>query len=1286
VKQHRSQWFPLACSLLFYTCPGEAAFWEEAHPPQQAEPTFSTNFSDIPVIEYIRFLSRVGNINFSYRDEDLQFHVNIVSETPITIRSMISALVQILRANGLSVTEDGQNVLISNNLKVQQIPTVLSGDGPIPPGTALATRIYDVHNVNLESVATIVRALSSTDAQIEVIPETSQLVITDAIDNVTQVEKLIQALTSPTATIRIEEYHALNVPASTLIATVQKLLAPITAGRPFNLIKDPDTNSIFIVSTPYLIERTKMMLAQLDTSERAATAGENVLLYKPLHRSARRLLGALDQLSRALEDTPTPPKAFIQTIQRARLLGESGSILFIGNAEALDRIKELLVKLDTAVESQEVSERESYLVYKVQHTSPDQIEKLHTSLLQVANDLEKGGNFDPDLVHAIQSFTWIKDTGTLIFTGTDVALQKIQELLRTFDVSPELSGQLEQAALYQVPTSTNFWIYKPQHLRGDDLLSALSDLSVNLKEAGLADAPLLHVFATMRWVPSTSSLVFTGSPKSLAEMQEIVSVVDSQGATVPSVYFYKPQYISAEKLRESLDRVRVGLNRQNSSDERLYEAISSAQWMPESRSLAFHADPDTITKLKDLIASIDVPEGAAASQSSYALYKLVNSRGDMVIENLKELAVDLKKAGAGQEDLIHAIDGLQWVKENNSILITGTPLAVEEVQNLIPQFDVATTPPSSSTYHVGPSTFLIYKVQNANPQDFMSALRAFAKELSTRAPLNEEIAQTIDGMKWIPETHSILFSGPQAALEKIEAIAEKFDVAAPRTRTVTPSTFVVYTPKYVNGATLEQILEDFKQSLVQADVSDPGLFEAIDHLKWIPRTCSLLISGDADSIGKVQALLERFDVPSGTQREKNKEMGEIGALPDTSFLVYKLQYHQGSEIQDALRKIAADLGNAATPSPTSQLAAAVQSIQWIPVTNSLVAHGDPAILGRLRELIGNLDVPLRQVFIEILVITTSLTNTQAFGLQWMGKLQYLNKFATGGGNFPSLNPTTGTTLNNAFPGNFGTVNSSTTPNANTMITPIGGTSSSAAPTGFDLGIIGDIILHKGRTFLSLGSLVNALQTDTDSTVLLNPKIVTQDNNNSTIFVGQNIPFVGSQVTNTSNNTLQSTSIEYRDVGFNFSLTPVIGNDNTVTLDVSIDLSQTTSNSNSPTGSNSVVTGIQTTHTTMQTRVQVPDRHFVALSGMIQDTKDHFRSAIPCLGGLPVIGALFSENDRQNTKSNIIIFVRPYLIHSFEEYREITEHQEVLYKDQASLPILKEEFDAALDVVKSPDDE
>src|SRR5690242_15329587 len=110
--------------------------------------------------------------------------------------------------------------------------------------------------------------------------------------------------------------------------------------------------------------------------------------------------------------------------------------------------------------------------------------------------------------------------------------------------------------------------------------------------------------------------------------------------------------------------------------------------------------------------------------------------------------------------------------------------------------------------------------------------------------------------------------------------------------------------------------------------------------------------------------------------------------------------------------------------------------------------------------------------------------------------------------------------------------------------------------GFDLGVIGDIIMHKGKSYLSLGSLVSALQLDGTSTIVLNQKIITQDNKNSTIFVGDNIPFTGSVVQTVGQSQQTSANIEYRDVGVSLSITPRLGEGDIITLEINEQITET----------------------------------------------------------------------------------------------------------------------------------
>src|SRR5690606_31149718 len=152
---------------------------------------------------------------------------------------------------------------------------------------------------------------------------------------------------------------------------------------------------------------------------------------------------------------------------------------------------------------------------------------------------------------------------------------------------------------------------------------------------------------------------------------------------------------------------------------------------------------------------------------------------------------------------------------------------------------------------------------------------------------------------------------------------------------------------------------------------------------WTEKTQTLVFTGSQKSLDQVKELLKEFDIPSNMAAGPvvPGQDGSIQAIDNTSFLVYKLQFHKGEESQGALRQIAKDLTLANAP-VNQGLLNSINSIQWLEVTNSLLCSGDQETLTRLRELIKSLDIPLKQVFIEMLVIETTLTNSLNFGLEW----------------------------------------------------------------------------------------------------------------------------------------------------------------------------------------------------------------------------------------------------------------------------------------------------------------
>ncbi len=376
------------------------------------------------------------------------------------------------------------------------------------------------------------------------------------------------------------------------------------------------------------------------------------------------------------------------------------------------------------------------------------------------------------------------------------------------------------------------------------------------------------------------------------------------------------------------------------------------------------------------------------------------------------------------------------------------------------------------------------------------------------------------------------------------------------------------------------------------------------------------------------------------------------------FFVYKLQYHEGPEIEEALKKVAADLRN--QPDAPLKLINAIQSLQWVKATNSMLFSADPATLKKVSSLVASLDIPLRQVFIEVLVIETDVKKSMEFGLQWAAGGQYNNKLGFGMGNFAP-----GTNLPGSFASTMQGINATNTPTGLNQIPLV---------PGFDLGVIGDMIMHKGKSYLSLGSLVSALQMDGSSTIVLNQKIITQDNKNSTIFVGDNIPFTGSVVQTIGQSQQTTANIEYRDIGVSLSITPRLGEGDVITMQLNEEITE--SIDHDPMTSNQQVNGIRTTKTNMATHVHVPDKHFLVLSGMIRNTKSQHKAGIPCLGGLPWIGAAFSKTRKHDEKRNIIIFVRPHIVRSFHDYDKLTQGQEDVFRSQAN----EKEFNAGLDVL------
>lgn len=399
-----------------------------------------------------------------------------------------------------------------------------------------------------------------------------------------------------------------------------------------------------------------------------------------------------------------------------------------------------------------------------------------------------------------------------------------------------------------------------------------------------------------------------------------------------------------------------------------------------------------------------------------------------------------------------------------------------------------------------------------------------------------------------------------------------------------------------------------------------------------------------------------------------------GHIQRTQFYIQKLKYRKGDQIVLALGRIADSLERTGTSN--SDLVAAINSIQWIEASNSLVFTGTTDALLKVRELVEEIDTPLRQVFIEMLILETTLDDSLEYGVNFAS--EFAGSDLKGAQAFiNNSNPFAGTVFNN-------------NPAYNNALPAIGANNPANTVrglAGYNLGLIGQKITHNGQVFGTLGALVRALHTKNKVNIILNPKILTEDNTPAEIFVGENVAFQTQSIANDQGNIITN-NFEFRDVGTTLKVTPMLSSTDIITLEIKEEVSRiipsTTPTVNALTQQSP---GPNTSKSTTTTRVHVPDGYFLVISGMINDQLEKDRQQVPCIGAAPFIGAGFSSVRTTDLKRNQMIFIRPQIIDTEEQIQNLTKHQQDIWRQKKrTTKMWQLETDQALNWmnVKEPD--
>ena len=372
------------------------------------------------------------------------------------------------------------------------------------------------------------------------------------------------------------------------------------------------------------------------------------------------------------------------------------------------------------------------------------------------------------------------------------------------------------------------------------------------------------------------------------------------------------------------------------------------------------------------------------------------------------------------------------------------------------------------------------------------------------------------------------------------------------------------------------------------------------------RTNSVLLGGDRAARLRMRAIISHLDTPL-----------ETGGNTDVIYL----KYAEATEIVDVLMGVGQIEERGAAGGAKGKAAAAPSTrgefdIQADEATNSLVITAPPDIMRTLKRVIDQLDVRRAQVLVEAVIAEVGFDTTRELGVQWI-----ISGINNGSGPLGLINFTnTGTAVTDI---------------ANALISADQGVQ---IPTPNANATFGAGKLDSGDG-TSYAGLMNALASDANTNILSTPTLLTLDNEEAEIVIGENVPFITGSFTSTgagdsATNPFQT--IQREDVGLTLKIKPQINEGDAMKLNIEQEIS---SIADSVVGASDLITNKRSIKTT----VMVDDGNVVVLGGLMEERIGESLQKIPLLGDIPLAGYLFRSSGADVNKTNLMVFIHPVIL-------------------------------------------
>ncbi len=357
------------------------------------------------------------------------------------------------------------------------------------------------------------------------------------------------------------------------------------------------------------------------------------------------------------------------------------------------------------------------------------------------------------------------------------------------------------------------------------------------------------------------------------------------------------------------------------------------------------------------------------------------------------------------------------------------------------------------------------------------------------------------------------------------------------------------------------------------------------------RTNSVIINAPPSLKIRIHTLIAQLDKPLET---------------NTQSQVIKLKYSEAESLVSILETLANKSQVNASGEKSNEQNATIQAHKE---TNSLVINASPTVFRNLQSAINQLDVPRPQVLVEAIIAEITVDHSKEAGFQWQGLLNQLN----GGEGLVG-----GT--------NYGIIGNILSPN----------TAGGLVNNGVNVGYV-----HlDGEGNPQIGALLSALAQNTNNNILSTPSLVTLNNKEASLSVGQEVPFLTGQFTNTGANngsTNPFSTIQRKEIGISLTVTPHIYEGNQIVLDIAQEVSSL--------AQSATTVDVITNKRTLTTSVMVPNDGVIVLGGLIDDSIEETIKKVPLLGDIPVVRNLFRHKKKTRVKRNLMIFIHPKILDS-----------------------------------------